>query len=74
MADIYAAVRLYALERMVRASAVVGTISERIPALSLPDWQFGAGAIAHTMWNNSTDAPRAMGSRTTTSSTSTAMT
>jgi len=39
------------LETTLRANPVVGAILERVPALGLPDWYLGAGAVAQTVWN-----------------------
>jgi len=52
LADADVSTQLHALERTVRTGTVVGTILERVPALSLPDWYLGAGAITHTVWND----------------------
>ena len=39
------------LEATLRANPVVAAILDRVPALGLPDWYLGAGAVAQTVWN-----------------------
>jgi len=39
------------LEAILARNPITATILERGPALGLPDWYLGAGAVAHTVWN-----------------------
>jgi len=39
------------LEATLRANPVVAAILDRVPALGLPNWYLGAGAVAQTVWN-----------------------
>jgi uncharacterized protein len=39
------------LEVVLRANPAVAAILERVPALGLPEWYLGAGAVAQTVWN-----------------------
>jgi uncharacterized protein len=40
------------LEAILATNPVVATVLERTPALDLPDWYLGAGAVANTVWNH----------------------
>jgi uncharacterized protein len=39
------------LEERLRTNPVVAAVLDRVPALGLPDWYLGAGAVAQTVWN-----------------------
>jgi hypothetical protein len=39
------------LEGTLRANPAVAAVLERVPALALPAWYLGAGAVAQTVWN-----------------------
>jgi hypothetical protein len=39
------------LDTLLRSNPVVDAVLERLPALRLPDWYLGAGAVAQTVWN-----------------------
>ncbi len=51
LADAPFGVQAAALERALRCNPAVVTILSRAPALGLPSWYLGAGAVAQTVWN-----------------------
>jgi hypothetical protein len=51
LADAPLGVQAAALERALRCNSAVVEILSRAPALGLPDWYLGAGAVTQTVWN-----------------------
>jgi uncharacterized protein len=45
------------LEAVLRTNPVVAAVLDRVPALGLPDWYLGAGAVAQTVWNAASGFP-----------------
>ena len=44
--------QVVALEQCLRSSPVVCRLLDTLPALQLPSWYIGAGAVAQTVWNH----------------------
>jgi hypothetical protein len=50
----YAPIRrqVTALEQIMRLNPVTRRLLDTLPALQLPSWYVGAGAVAQTVWNH----------------------